>query len=84
MVRGDIPILYKFIHLKLIDKSVGRGYLLKREVVEVFRRTIRLPPKKFNREILQELEDFELIIKVNHKKGYHVHPIKLIVLDPFF
>lgn len=82
MVRGDIPTLYKWIHLKLLERRGGA--LSKKEVIEIIRRNIRLPPKQLDKNIIEELVGYDLIIKLNHKRGYYITPDKCIVLDPFF
>lgn len=55
-----------------------------KSIIGIVRRNIRLPPKQLDYEILKELEEYELIERINKKVGYRVFQGKLITLDPFF
>lgn len=39
---------------------------------EVIRRNVRLPPNTYDYRIIKELVEYELIVKVNRKKGYYI------------
>lgn len=77
-----IPVIYLWIHYKLLAQK--QNVMSAKCIVEIIRRTVRLPPKQLDRQILIELEKYNLIEKINKKSGYRINQDKLLVLEPFF
>ena len=65
-----IPILYQWIHAKLLETKTTP--MRTQRIREVIRRNVRLPPNTYDYRIIKELVEYELIVKVNRKKGYYI------------
>jgi hypothetical protein len=66
------PALYLWIHFKLIE--TGQCVMPPTRVIETFRRIVKFP-KPMNHMVLNELEHFGLIRRINRKKGYYINKI---------
>jgi len=76
------PLIYRYLHQKLVERD--SQLMHSKRVIEVVRRTIRLPKSRsLDYKILRELEKFELIKKVNKKKGYVIKDERAFFYDPF-
>ena len=76
------PILYQWIHYKLVKQN--QNIMSAKCIIVLIRRNIRLPPKQLDYSILNELEKFGIIYKINRKVGYIISQDEVLIIDPFF
>ena len=65
-----VPTIYLWIHKKLLEQRTIS--MRSKRIIEVVRRNVRLPPNHLDYKILDELEGFGLIVKINKKAGYKI------------
>lgn len=69
-LKKETPVIYLWVYHKLGKKG---GSILRTSVVlEVIRRNFYQIPRSIHYKILDDMERYKLIEKINHKKGYRI------------
>lgn len=81
--KTKIPIAYIWIYRKMQD----RGDLIRTSVaIEVLKRNFYRFPATILYKILKDMEKYNLIQKINTKKGYRILPVhrkELVIINGF-
>jgi len=66
-VNKDIPYVYIYIYHKLRQKFPANTYMKPKEFLEIIKRVCRVP-KTLHYPILGQMEECNLIKRINHQK----------------
>lgn len=66
--EDKIPIIYLFIFSKILEKYSRGGIVYAKNLIEILRRTVYQMPGKYDYFILEELEEFKLVKKLDRYK----------------
>lgn len=87
MKSKEIPIFYLFIYRHLRKKANGRPFITHTNLFEILKRVLNKVPNPLKYEVIRELEEFNLIKKINKRK-YQLtggrSDLKLNKFDSFF
>ena len=70
---NDVPVVYLYLHRKMLDKK--SSHLRVSVTLEILKRTIYHMPKSLHHQVLKEMEEHNLIKKLNNRLGYMIYPI---------
>ena len=65
--KGDPPYIYLHLYLKFKEKATGRPFVQPSFLLKILRGVFRIP-KSLQYPILYQMEEYNLIKRINHQK----------------
>lgn len=66
-INKEIPYVYIYVYHRLRQKFPNNAYMKPKELIEILKRTCRVP-KTLNYPILSQMEEYSLLKRINHQK----------------